>query len=113
MISHDLPPALLTNDAQLATEAVLSGQVIGWLSGLSAAPLIRSGRLMPLLTDHVTDHMSVHVYYGSRAAQPSRVRAFIDLTVERLAQSSDYVLDARELAVAVAVAKGRRKTRRR
>jgi DNA-binding transcriptional LysR family regulator len=111
VISRDLLPALSTNDAQLETEAVLSGHVIGLLSGLSAAPLIRSGRLVPLLADHATDHMSVHVYYGSRAAQPSRVRAFVDLTVERLARSSDYVLDARELAVAEA--KGRRKTRRR
>ena len=40
-----------------------------------------------------------------------RVRAFIDLSVERLARSSDYVLDARELAVAES--KGRKKTRRR
>jgi DNA-binding transcriptional LysR family regulator len=111
VISRDMPPALSTNDAQLETEAVLSGHVIGLISGLSAAPLIRSGRLVPLLTEHAADHMSVHVYYGSRAAQPSRVRAFIDLTVERLAGSLDYVLDARELAAAEA--KGRRKKRRR
>lgn len=109
VISLDVAPALSTNDAQLETEAVLSGHVIGVLSGLSAAALIRSGRLVPLLADHVTDHMGVHVYYGSRAAQPSRVRAFIDLTVERLARSSDYVLDARELAMAEA--KGRKKVR--
>jgi DNA-binding transcriptional LysR family regulator len=111
VISHDLPPALSTNDAQLETEAVLSGHVIGLLSGLSAAPLIRAGRLVPLLVNHATDHMGVHVYYGSRTAQPSRVRAFIDLTVERLDQSTDYVLNARELAIAEA--KGRRKSRRR
>ncbi|WP_133650945.1 LysR family transcriptional regulator [Paraburkholderia flava] len=110
VISHHLSPALSTNDAQLETEAVLSGHVIGLLSGLSAAPLIRSGQLVPLLVDHVTDHMGVHVYYGSRTAQPSRVRAFIDLAVERLGDSSAYVLDARELAAAEA--KGRRKRRR-
>lgn len=109
VISHDVPPTLSTNDAQLETEAVLSGHVIGVLSGLSAAPLIRAGRLVPLLADHVTDHMGVHVYYGSRAAQPSRVRAFIDLTVERLARSTEFVLDARELAAAEA--KGRKRTR--
>lgn len=111
VVSRDVSPALSTNDAQFETEAVLSGHVIGLLSGLSAAPLIRSGRLVPLLAQHATDHMSVHVYYGSRTAQPSRVRAFIDLAVERLAGSSQYVLDARELAAAQA--KGRRKPRRR
>ncbi|WP_374626436.1 LysR substrate-binding domain-containing protein [Pandoraea sp.] len=110
VISHDLSPTLSTNDAQLETEAVLSGHVIGSLSGLSAAPLIRAGRLVPLLANHVSDHMSVHIYYGSRTAQPSRVRAFIDRAVERLVGSSDYVLDAKELALAEA--NGRRKMRR-
>ncbi len=110
VVSLDLPPALSTNDVALETEAVLSGQVIGMLSGLAAAPLIRAGRLVPLLAAHATDHLSVHIYYGSRAAQPTRVRAFIDLAVERLAGSSAYVLDARELAAAEA--KGRRKKRR-
>jgi DNA-binding transcriptional LysR family regulator len=102
VISLDLPPALSTNDAQLETEAVLSGHVIGLLSGLSAAPLIRSGRLIPLLVQHATDHMSVHIYYGSRAAQPARVRSFIDLAVERLAGGADYTLNVRELAAAEA-----------
>ena len=111
VVARDIFPTLSTNDAQLETEAVLSGQVIGMLSGLSAAALIRAGRLVPLLVEHITDHMGVHVYYGSRTSQPSRVRAFIDLAVERLAGSSDYVLDARELAAAAS--KGRGKSRRR
>ncbi|WCM23033.1 LysR family transcriptional regulator [Paraburkholderia bryophila] len=111
VISHDLAPALSTNDARLETEAVLSGHVIGLLSNLSATSLIREGRLVPLLVDHVCDHMGVYVYYGNRAAQPSRVRAFIDHTVERLAESTDYVLDTRELSAAEAA--GRKSLRRR
>lgn len=100
--SVNVRPALSTNDAHLETQAVLSGHVIGLLSSLSAAPLIRAGKLVPLLTRHVTDHMSVHIYYGSRPAQPARVRSFIDLTVERLLDSPDYVLDSNELAQAEA-----------
>ena len=111
VVALDLPPALSTNDAALEVEAVLAGHVIGMLSGLSAAPLIRAGKLVPLLSAHATDHLSVHVYYGSRASQPSRVRAFIDLTVQRLGQGTDYVLDARELATAEA--RGRKKARGR
>jgi len=84
----------------LRTEAVLPGQVIGLLSGLSAVPLIRAGRLVPLLTARATDPMSVYLYYGGRPAQPSRARAFIDLSVERLAESCGHVLDARELVPA-------------
>lgn len=98
VISLDLRPSLSTNDADLEIEAVLSGHAIGLLASLSVAPLIRSGRLVPLLTDHVVDHLSLYIYYGSRPAQPSRVRAFIDLVVERLGQSSEYVIDTHELS---------------
>jgi len=98
VISLDLKPSISTNDAELEIEAVLSGRAIGLLANLSVAPLVRAGRLVPLLTEHIADHMSVYVYYGSRAAQPSRVRSFVDLVAERLGHASELVLGARELA---------------
>lgn len=107
VVSVDLPPAFSSNDAELETQAVMSGHFIGMISGLSAAEPIRNGRLIPLLTRYVTNHMNLHVYYGSRISQPSRVRAFIDLAVERLGNSSRYVLSAEELASAEE--EGRRK----
>jgi DNA-binding transcriptional LysR family regulator len=110
IVARDLAPALSTNDTELETEAVLSGRVIGLLSGLSAAAHIRSGRLVPLLTRHMADHMSVHIYYGSRTAQPARVRAFIDLAVARLADTDRYVLRSKELTAAEA--RGRKAARR-
>lgn len=42
------------------------------------------------------------IYYGSRRAQPARVRRFIDLAVERLANSREFVLSREELARAAA-----------
>jgi hypothetical protein len=45
----------------------------------------------------MTDHLSLFIYYGSRAAQPARVRRFIDLAVERLTESNDFVLTHEEL----------------
>jgi hypothetical protein len=51
------------------------------------------------------------VYYGSRSAQPVRVRAFIDLAVERLASSAAYEMSTKELVAAEA--KGRRALRRK
>jgi len=105
-IEHHVVPAFCTNDEALETDAVLAGQVLGLLTGVIAAPHIRAGRLVPLLTRHVDDHSSVFVYYGSRAAQPTRVRAFIDLAVQRLARNPAYVLTAKELQSAEA--KGRK-----
>ncbi len=48
----------------------------------------------------MSEHIGVHVYYGSRSAQPRRVRAFIDLAIEQLADTPRYVLTAKELKTA-------------
>ena len=41
---------------------------------------------------------NLYVYFGSRTAIPARVRCFIDLAVEQLSDSCDFVLSAEELA---------------
>ena len=92
MQDQNIRPSFSTNDEAFELRAVLAGGVIGQLAVPTAASLIRSGRLVPLLLDHMTDNLSLFVYYGSRAAQPARVRRFIDLVVERLTESNDFVL---------------------
>lgn len=81
---HQPEPSICVNDEEMKTQAVLAGHVIGQLTAIAAASHIRSGRLVPLLTQHVYEQISTFVYYGSRAA-PARPRAFIDLAVRRLA----------------------------
>jgi DNA-binding transcriptional LysR family regulator len=76
--------------------------VIGLLTNVAAASHIRAGRLVPLLVKAVADKSSVFVYYGSRSAQPARVRAFIDVAVELLADNPAFVLTPKELATAEA-----------
>ena len=93
-------PAFCTNDEAFELRAVLAGEVIGQLAVPTAASLIRAGRLVPLLLEHMTDEYSLFVYYGSRAAQPVRVRLFIDLAVERLTNNTEFVLSSEELASA-------------
>jgi DNA-binding transcriptional LysR family regulator len=105
-LSRAVPVGLCTNDVDLEAKAVVSGEVIGQLIGVTAAPLIRAGLVVPLLADHMTDHLGLYVYYGSRVAQPARVRAFIDLAVERMANNRQFFLEPHELA---APAKGRRR----
>lgn len=97
IVSHVLSPTLSTNNAELELRAILDGQVIGQLSAISAAPHIRAGRLKPVLLPHVADHISVYLYYGSRRAQPARVRQFIEFALEQLEQRSEFVLTAAEL----------------
>jgi hypothetical protein len=54
------------------------------------------------LTGHVADFSSTFIYWGSRSAQPRRVRAFIDLAVARLTDNPAYVLGEKELRSAEA-----------
>jgi DNA-binding transcriptional LysR family regulator len=111
IVHRHMAPAFSTNDAELEMQAVLAGQVIGQLANLSAAEPIRRGRLVPLLLQHMASHIGVHLYYGSRAAQPRRARAFIDLAIARLLNTPTYVLNARELNSAAATVRSSRRRR--
>ena len=98
IVGRDVASIFMTNDVELEANAVVAGQCIGQLVGATAAPLIRSGQLVPLLTQHVCAHLGLYLYYGSRVAQPARVRAFIDLAAEMLGDNEDFVLTPRDLA---------------
>ena len=98
IVAYDVPPMLCSNDEELELAAVLSGQVIGYLTNVAVAEHIRAGRLVPLLTRHVSERMSVYVYFGSRASQPARVRAFIDHVVTQLKNNAEFVLTEKELS---------------
>jgi DNA-binding transcriptional LysR family regulator len=99
-VDQPVVPAIYTNDEVVELHAVLSGQVLGQLAGVTAAPYIRGGQLVPVLLDHVPDYAGYFVYFGSRTSQPVRARAFIELAVERLTGNAEYVLSAKELAAA-------------
>jgi len=57
----------------------------------------REGRLVPLLTRHLTQRESIYIYYRHRTEQPLRVRTFIDFMIEKLADNGDFFLSPAEL----------------
>lgn len=95
-----IKPYFCTNDESFELRTVLAGGIIAQLAAPTAAPHIRAGRLVPLLLENMADAYHLYVYYGSRTAQPQRVRAFIDLVGERLIGSPDFVLSKDELTKA-------------
>lgn len=97
VVHRPVPGALSTNDVELELESIVCGLVIGQVSSMYAAPLVRAGKLVPVLVEHATDHLALYLYYGSRASQPRGVRAFIDLAIQRLADQPQFVLTPKEL----------------
>ncbi|MES2943082.1 MAG: LysR family transcriptional regulator [Pseudomonadota bacterium] len=99
IVSRNVASSFVTNDVEVEARAVVAGHAIGQLIGVTAAPLVRAGLLVPLLTAHVAEHLGLYVYYGSRNAQPARARAFIDMAVARLVDNDAFFLRTDELAV--------------
>ena len=97
IVYRDVPAVVYVNDTEIETQAVLSGLGIGQLGSFSAAPHIRSGRLIPLLTQHITDYGMIHIYYRHRTEQSLRLRTFIDFMIEHIAGNRDFFLDPQEL----------------
>ncbi|NIE62937.1 LysR family transcriptional regulator [Burkholderia sp. Ax-1719] len=112
IVYRDLPAAVCVNDTEMETQAVLAGLGIGQLGSFNAARHIRSGRLVPLLTQHATEYGMIYIYYRHRTEQPLRVRTFIDFMVERMTGNTDFFLDDDELR-ALQQPKQKRATKRR
>jgi DNA-binding transcriptional LysR family regulator len=97
IVYRDIAATLCANDIDAETEAVVAGLAIGQLGSFSAVSHIRSGRLVPLLTQHVTQRESIFIYYRHRTEQPLRVRTFIDFMVARLADNRNFFLEPSDL----------------
>lgn len=97
IVYRELDAHLYVNDSEAETAAVLAGLGIGQLGSFTATPHIRSGRLVPLLTQHVTERMGMYMFYAPTRGQPLRVQAFIRFISERLQNNRQFYLDAADL----------------
>src|ERR1700754_5147642 len=100
IVYRDVATALCVNDTDAETAAVIAGLGIGQLGSFSAIAPIRSGQLVPLLVQHVTQREAVYIYYRHRTEQPLRVRTFIDFMVARLAGNMSFYFEPSELRAA-------------
>jgi DNA-binding transcriptional LysR family regulator len=107
IVYRDVPAALCVNDTEMETQAVLSGLGIGQLGSFNATTHIQSGRLIPLLTQHVTEYGAIYIYYRHRTEQPLRVKIFIDFMIERMADNRNFFLSPSELRAAQPAPRGR------
>lgn len=73
-----------SNNMLALKSAAIAGSGITRLPAFLAKPLIKEGKLTPLLEDWKTFELTLWAVYVSREHQPATVRSFIDFLVERL-----------------------------
>ena len=71
------------NETAVLRRAVLCGAGIGMLPTYYLGDELRSGRLVPLLTDHEPDVLGIHAIYLSRQHQPLALRLLVDFLAAR------------------------------
>lgn len=79
-----LQPRLITTTNDSALAAALAGFGITRLLSYQVAEHLRSGKLNAVLTDFEPAALPVHVAHREGRQAPQRVRAFLDLAIERL-----------------------------
>ncbi len=81
-----LQPRLVTSTNDAAMAAAVSGFGITRLLSYQVAEQVRTGRLKMVLTDWEPPALPVHLVHREGRQAPQRVRAFLDLAIERLRQ---------------------------
>jgi len=88
---------LCSSEPEADCLAVLAGIGLGQVDSINAAAALRDGRLVPVLTRHVSERMGLYLYYAQRADMPGRVRRFIDFAIDRLRDSPQFSVAPAEL----------------
>jgi DNA-binding transcriptional LysR family regulator len=108
-VYQHVPVVLCSSEPEADCLAVLAGIGLGQVDSINAAAALRDGRLVPVLTSHVSERMGLYLYYAQRADMPGRVRRFIDFSTAWLRDSKQFCVPPAELR---ALAKRARATRR-
>ncbi|MCC6468805.1 MAG: LysR family transcriptional regulator [Alphaproteobacteria bacterium] len=79
------PPArLVANTAEVAVAAAVAGRGLTSVLSYQVGPELRAGKLKLVLADHELPPVPVQVVHHEGRRASARVRAFVDLAVERL-----------------------------
>ena len=73
---------LASNDGECVLGWALEGQGILMRSMWEVAPLLRAGRLVPLLTDWQLPPADIYIVFATRSQLSPRIRALVDFLIE-------------------------------
>lgn len=83
---------LRANSMETLINAAIAGYGVVYAPSDLASPLIKAGKLLPLLADYTAQPYALWAVYLSRSYQTPRVRQFIDFLAEQLQkQQSSYL----------------------
>lgn len=80
----NIRPRFSVNTADAAVEAAVAGLGIARIMTYQAAGAVSDGTLVPLLEDHQSPPIPVHVVHAGKTMQPLKQRAFLDFVTPRL-----------------------------
>ena len=80
-----VPVRLAASSGEFLMQAALAGEGLVLLPSFYVHETLRTGQLLPLLTDHVWPELAAYAVYPPTRHLSSRARAFIDFLADRLA----------------------------
>jgi DNA-binding transcriptional LysR family regulator len=78
----DVPGGITLDQTQFALDLASAGTGLAYLPEPSVAPLVRAGRLKPVLGDWSPTGLGFHIYYPGRRQLPTGLRLLIELIRE-------------------------------
>ncbi|MBL4622065.1 MAG: LysR family transcriptional regulator [Immundisolibacteraceae bacterium] len=81
--SFDIPPRLAVNNLEIMHRSALAGIGVAILPALLCQPDIEAGKLRALLPSWSFSSVELNLVYPSSRLLPTKVRAFIDFTLEK------------------------------
>jgi DNA-binding transcriptional LysR family regulator len=87
----------LANDLTTLVTAAVHGHGLAFAPLPLVLPLFRSGALVPLLTNWISQPAHLFMHYPNRRHLPARVRSFVKFMLGRLRKNPDLTSDPRAL----------------
>lgn len=79
-----------SNNGDAVTEALLGGLGVSLKATWDVGPLVREGKLEPVLLDYLAPGVEMHAVWPSSRLLSAKVRSFIDFMVERYGRGQPY-----------------------
>ena len=79
---------MVTDDPSTAIAACVSGYGVFQSLELGLSPWLRTGKLVPILSDWSDERYPLYAYYASRHLPPAKIRAFLDFVQEIIVEDA-------------------------